>query len=127
MVIPKAIEWKKLEVIVPESEVDNTQKLTSIEKDSSKFHQQNRKRRSPTSSKSEVEEEYETTKIYNGDEYCYRHQRSWAKKRKLNISMWPKPNIFSCHGISINFLLSKEEIDDDLYLIREGTSTTVNI
>ncbi|KAL3265549.1 hypothetical protein HHI36_009754 [Cryptolaemus montrouzieri] len=126
MVIPKAIEWKKLEVIVPESEVDNTQKLASIEK-TSKLRQKHRKRSSPTSSKSEVEEEYEgSTKIYEGDEYCYRHQRNWAKKRKLNISMWPKPNIFSCHGIYINLLLSKEEIDEDLYLIREGTSPINN-
>ncbi|KAL3265550.1 hypothetical protein HHI36_009755 [Cryptolaemus montrouzieri] len=116
MVIPKAIECKKLEVIVPESEVDNTQKLASIEKTS-----KHRKRSSPTSSKSEVEEEYEgSTKIYEGHEYCYRHQRNWAKKRKLNISMWPKPNIYSCHGIYINFLLTKDEIEEDLSLIRKG-------
>ncbi|KAL3265541.1 hypothetical protein HHI36_009746 [Cryptolaemus montrouzieri] len=51
------------------------------------------------------------------DEFSYQNYRNWATKKNLNIDMWPKQHIFSCHGLSINLLLTKEEIDEDLALL----------
>ncbi|KAL3265547.1 hypothetical protein HHI36_009752 [Cryptolaemus montrouzieri] len=101
--------------------------IRKITKTSSKFRQQHRQQSSSISSKSRIEDDYEgSTKIDDENEYCYRQQSNWVKKRKLNISMWLERSIFSCHGISINFLLSKEEIEEDLSLIREGSSPVNN-
>ncbi|KAL3265543.1 hypothetical protein HHI36_009748 [Cryptolaemus montrouzieri] len=60
-------------------------------------------------------------KYLTKDEFCYQTYRNWATKKNLNIDMWPKQNIFSCHGLSIKLLLTKEEIEEDLALIRAAS------